>query len=494
MTDDDADEGGETLVRSETVYFKIEGEWLSNFVRARVQEGAWGHALQVLQQIDGLSQEQMLQMLQGEFQLCGMHPDEELRYERVPEDVRLKHVHQVARTYAGRFRVGDVWYKPVLKVMRDPKYMKLAGNPLTVPEGWHLLRVREGAFQNKFKAFWGVLAEPCGAPPYWMEDIQFTHPTTGIVAAVEEHERVLGKLEEVWGNPVGTTPRSRADVEQAAARAVAKRRLAKGAPTEEEQEELAALKKEQEVVAESEDAAFDREVEEARAAVLKQAGPKPGPGWMELPVEGHASVLVPKAAFERYALARTSGYHLAWDAWKPCARSGWKMGADDSAHTDALLGAGIPLEHAYDLDKHVPGLDRAWWRAYRRVQAEKLTFEVAVLRGSGVVEGDVVHARPGQAVPKGCVAVVPTLDAEYTPLLGSAAAIVAERGGMGAHLVKVGGEFDVRIVVVEDALRKYREGVKLVVDCDKGRVRFEDWRVFYDDEDVESASDNTKEE
>jgi pyruvate,water dikinase len=94
-----------------------------------------------------------------------------------------------------------------------------------------------------------------------------------------------------------------------------------------------------------------------------------------------------------------------------------------------------------------------------------------VSAGAGIGPARVVHAGETPRIEPGEVLVAPVLDAAMGPLLASAAAAVAEIGGMLSHGSVVARELGVPCVVdVRDATHRIHDGARLLVDGSSGRV------------------------
>lgn len=213
-----------------------------------------------------------------------------------------------------------------------------------------------------------------------------------------------------------------------------------------------------------------KEVEYKRR-IAEQAGDN----WLDLVIkcdkyepDPDRIVRIPQAPFEHWCLWRGDGAHLALP-WKPVCPSGLKMFGDDPYHSDFLVGSGLGLDAMRDYDSPV---SKAVYDLRREVQKQKLGFKVAVLCGSGTSASlKVVHPKRDQECKPDEVAVIPNAGPHYVAAAMTAGAIICEQGGAMAHLVTVSREKDVKIVRIEKAREIYPVGMHLVVDCAKGDVR-----------------------
>lgn len=157
--------------------------------------------------------------------------------------------------------------------------------------------------------------------------------------------------------------------------------------------------------------------------------------------------------------------------WTRVCPGGLKMLGDNPMHTDWFVSSGVPLRAAYN---HEHPLNKAAWRlAYKWQTGEGLTC--MKLAGRGRVTGTVTFPRANEGVQPGSIAVVSHAGPEYelalmTACKGESGAVIAEVGGKLAHLAIVSRELGARLVMVEDALTKFREGELVTVDLDTGEV------------------------
>lgn len=218
---------------------------------------------------------------------------------------------------------------------------------------------------------------------------------------------------------------------------------------------------------------------EYQRRIAKQAGDN----WLDLVIvddkyepDPDRIVKVPQAPFEHWCLWRGDGAHLALP-WTPVCPSGLKMFGDDPYHTDFLVGSGLGLDAMRNYDSPV---SKAVYELRRKVQEEKLGFKVAVLCGTGTSSTlKVVHPKRDEACKPDEVAVIPNAGPHYVAAAMTAGAIICEQGGAMAHLVTVSREKDVKIVRIEGARKLYPVGMQLVVDCAKGDVHVPYNRVDY---------------
>ena len=59
--------------KTESVGFSIDGKWLADFSRTRVEEGDYQHALRILDCLSGMSLDDKVAILKGEKDLDGVN-------------------------------------------------------------------------------------------------------------------------------------------------------------------------------------------------------------------------------------------------------------------------------------------------------------------------------------------------------------------------------------------------------------------------------------
>ena len=184
---------------------------------------------------------------------------------------------------------------------------------------------------------------------------------------------------------------------------------------------------------------------------------------------GDSILQVPAAPFLRWAAHNMSTASLdALPHWTPVCPPGMKQGGDNPVHTDWWLGAGLPLEAAYDRDHPA---NRAAWR-FAVGLGRRQGHDCLRLAGEGTVFGRVVFPKANEPVEAGAIAVVPYAGVDYqmamlTACKGGRGAVICATGGRLAHLATVGRETSCRVAVVEDAMESLIEGQFVTLDLDK---------------------------
>jgi len=243
--------------------------------------------------------------------------------------------------------------------------------------------------------------------------------------------------------------------------------------------------------------AFTTAAEKILGNKVREQADKVG-GWIEIPLitddgkpwDKQKTLRVPRNPFLRWAMRdnfnfEDYGIDVPW-AW--VAGSGWKMANDDPNHTDWMLGAGIPLEEAYDrsrADKEVTlgQIVRNSSIHHRHALVKEYTArEFTVLAGDPrrtTCYGPVVHPGPGERVPPGSIAIVPNAGPDYQLAMETAnmetpdhkrGLIICETGGKLAHLAVVGREYKCVVLMLPNALKLFQPPRDVWVDLREGRI------------------------
>lgn len=369
--------------------------------------------------------------------------------------------------YAGRVRINGAWHRPCAVVVdygtesgrwaskgdsdryRGPgsalrAWTHRRGQFFCAPQ--ELAEIVEADFPDDglFERRRHVIWEPCGEPPFWLDSKRVT-----LEDAVNDALRAGRRLDRrgEWYAPLSPTQ---------FARAVA----SEGDLNRDEADEM------MEKARAAEDELREAELERIATEVRRRAGDD----TFELTLLDGRKIEIPRAPFVNYALHRTSDAHMApeWDPVSPC---GLKMPMDDPYHTDWVLGAGIALEESYEDNVKLPA-----WDEVGRLQALYLDMEATVVVRAGVVSG---------AIGKE-ILVLPNLSPKHTAQFLGAKGVITEVGGQLAHLATVGRERGITTMRVKNACEIYRDGMRVTLDPDSGRIE------HHDDPDTETQGGDTR--
>jgi len=303
----------------------------------------------------------------------------------------------------------------VVEVKRHDKPKRSKGNPdlLTAPEGF-------------------LIFEPVGEAPFWMKENRSADD------ALSDFFAAGRKLDQIHAS---SGAGSRYTPEDGAPASAQKARL------------LADIQAERD----EEDDRREREFHAKCADIAEKVRAQAGGDVFTLKTKSGREIVVPRAPFWHWALARTSLKHLA-PPWEVVSPSGMKLQMDEPSHTDWMLGAGLNLVKDYD-DREI---SNAAHNEMYEIQTSLSEFNAAViLPGKGLeVMGEVGKL----------IAVVPNLDEDQLPHVMNALAIVTETGGALAHVSLFAIEREVPILMVPDAVQRFPIGTKLLIQPSTGEV------------------------
>lgn len=190
---------------------------------------------------------------------------------------------------------------------------------------------------------------------------------------------------------------------------------------------------------------------------------------------------VPKNPFIKWCLRHFNyeNYGKTEPVWENVAPHGFKMMNDDPNHTDFVIGAGVDPREAYDhadRDEADCSLGAALMDAAYTIRGDivkewtQVEFSFLAKSSDKYITGKVVRAQRGKPVPAGCIALCEDASVDYHMVLETIndgrerGAIICQTGGKLAHMATVGREYDVMVLLVPDALTKYRPDDLLFID------------------------------
>lgn len=486
------------------VNMSISGEFLTSHSRLMVLSNDWRGALEILtggllsddESIDANAL--ALSILKGEKCLVGNSNSEkgitlQDQDQSCPELAR--YLQTVKFQNAGLFRFKSKVYRPYARVdalddndfcaardktlhskLTQPDFviaraMYYAPNsehivtlPATKPIDVRTMDLRDEEDPSQFLMIW----EPWTDYPLWLK------PTTDAKAAIENFTRDRGfRYSNTTGADTYYLDMKKQNIQEYEEFLLDRN----SSLTESQEDERNALL----------DRRHKNYLNESKAKIESRLGPRGGDDWLRVPVyndeekirvEGavpDSYVEVPKLAFQHWALENIPAVELgALQPWEPVTFSGMKQQNDSVYHNDWVVGAGIdPDEYTRN---HVL-LDKSAQHLRFKIASEMAKFEVVPLCKStkGYFSGKVRWVAPGEELKKGEVGVIPHAGVEYDAALRSAAkhktGIICKVGGPLAHMVVVGREMDVPVVMWEkaDSLKSYHT---VFVGLNNGTISF----------------------
>lgn len=229
---------------------------------------------------------------------------------------------------------------------------------------------------------------------------------------------------------------------------------------------------------------YAERVQEIRNRIFERAGPKGGDGWVRMPVhngefKGNSVaadfyVDVPRVPFLHWILKDMPAVDLEIiPEWIPESHSGMKMFNDEPLHSDWVIGAGYNPNEFYEKFDHV---NQAAYAFAQKLVRNLVKFEVITLSKSSrkTFSGKARQLKPGEELKAGEVGIIPHAGVEFDAALRSAArhktGLICLVGGRLAHIVIVGSELDVPIVMWDKADKLWSFS-KVDVDTEKGTIR-----------------------
>jgi hypothetical protein len=555
--------------------FTVDGRWLADFARTRMDEGAWDRALSLLtDSLEGLSIDQAIAILKGEADLIGNSRDAKgIRLRKLKTDGKLAKARQerMQFMYGDCFRMGDEIWKPYALVSGwgkdDYDFARHHSGPYKFHSSVDVMgdvRKKIGALRSIFYADspqedmlvriperWNgdyVVADVLckrviGSPPFWYKvptndaanfiDNLLKHRELPVRGAMcqrvfgdrydkrdidPDDAKITDMLVAVEDDLQRVSPIDASD--DAGEKAMKKQRARElilevlGGTKDYLEMKPTDLKEIGEM-----DRIFERGVDvlrhhidgdewdlveklrkdftTAREAILREkvnAQAEERGGFIELPLftkdnrrYGPCPYLkVPRNPFLIWTMRANfnfadHGIDLQWDY---VAGMGYKMQGDDPSHTDWMLGAGVPLSDTYDHDEDSFGeIVRRSAYQYKDTLVKKHTGRKFTIltrpKDRTWISGEIVHAKPGQRVPTGSVAIAPTAGPDYQFAMetanmekpgGGRGCIICETGGKLAHLTTVGREYDCVVLMIPDALKLYRPGQRVIIDLEAGTI------------------------
>jgi len=425
---------------SERIYFKITGEFLTNISRNLVCDGTWRKAIKLLvESLDGITYDYAIQILKGESKLVGTNiTGEGIYLEKENPDNVEEYLKTIQYIYGGSYQEsGDKWYRPYAAVTNFgpndvcslgrfnlnphhicPRAVHYADNPEDLV---HMLE-----YMDRTTA---ILFKKVDLPPIWLKMPQTPQD------ALNEYIKLHSLEERGYRQYYGYL---------------------------EKKEQTHFLK--ENVKEEKETKKFNEQICKLKENINAEAA-KNG-GFFELQVKYPGKIktyTIPFLPFKAWSLKDFS-------IWKPFSPHGLKMYGDDPLHTDWIIGAGIPFESIYGLDRD-EYLEKAIWD--KRIEIEEsYRINSVVIKGSGKVRGKIVHPKPNEELTGNEIIVVPNLSTDYYIPATKALAVITEKGGEMSHLVH-GVSEHLRIIRIPDALNKYPEGITVTIDFNDNIIQKE---------------------
>lgn len=481
---------------SESVHFSIDGKWLADFSRTRVEEGDYQHALRILDCLEGMSLEDKISILKGDKDLEGTNQlnlidgDDELK-QSVKDfyNYRYGSLVKFENRYYEPYMIVTSWcledlpedeyqFSPFAKKFThqfEPKLeekmfnmfggSKLKGFPHSRSVHYAENPREDLAYTFKISDYKNLNHNfPQGVMlfkefkeqiPFWVDSFIKKTPLEAIYTAIEsKHYFSISGADDLYQSQSSNSPLKLDNPY------VYGESYSKINSEEEEQDAINDLTRRIKEYADN-----DKEY-----------------GWKTFTDEEGNTLKVPGRAFMHFALKRCSmtsygkGFSeidINLPEYNPFAKSGLKMGGDDPYHTDCWLGAGFNLEHAYDHDSWQNKLfmDSIWKLQYEELD---LDFNIITSGNNQKVFGFTVNTHNYETIPKGQrILIIPNLSVDFEQAFFQCDHIICETGGKLAHLATLAREFNKSIIRIENATLKFIRKNPITIDFINGTIDYD---------------------
>lgn len=479
----------------QSLHFSIDGKWMADFSRTRVEEGDYQHALRILDCLDGMSMDDKIAILKGEKDLQGVNSVELV--EGSPELIAsVEKFYQYK--YASLLRFENRYYEPYMIInswciddlperegffssfahkltntfessLYDKMDNMFGGNKLgSYPHSRSLhyadnprddlaFSFHRSEYKDlKPKIEDGVVLfkEFKEQIPFWADSYIKKSPKDSIYSAIQNNHYLSRSGAEYIYDTKGTNSPLKLDNPYVSGD--------KNYPiVSEEEEQLAMADLQQKIIAFADN---DKEY-----------------GWKIFQDDEGNTLKVPGRAFMHFALHRCSmtssgtGFNehsIDLPEYTPIAKSGLKMGGDDAYHTDCWLGAGLELKMAYDHDcwQYKLFMDSVWKMQYAE---HGMDFNIITKGNNTKIQGFTVNTHNYESVAKGQrILVIPNLSVDFEQAFFACDHIICETGGKLAHLATLAREFNKSIIRVENATLQFIRKKPITVDFIDGTINY----------------------
>lgn len=502
--------------RTQALFFKVSGEFVTKTARDLMFERGWRHGLKFLiRSLHGMDESLAMSILKGEKRLEGIN-DLELEDDsqetqadiKARLDYQFKYVFSFADrlwrpygvvecygyedmvmanelergTYAGDFlrnryfnkarkeltfsdaRSRGIWRERKAALgLRSVYYLDTPATDIAV-----LVPTKSGATMAK-----DVLCEPFhDEPPLWYE-------VTSDAQAMCQEAMASGRLRDVFEERYGsddepaarasTAPAATSGLEQMVEKARAAR-VADGLESEPGTPAWMSDQARQERVQETLQRMHDSSLERAPAQIAEYADNDTEYGWKEFEERNEKTgrmvkIRVPGRALVCAALSRAKAEDRMPD-YAPFSPPSAKLLNDCRFHTDAWLGCGGTADNAYE---PTPEQELFMTKMYE-LQKELLStkFDILARGPDSFISGYVTHD-PAKA-NKETILVLREAAPEHADAALRSAAVVVETGSKVAHLVVVSREAKVGVLRVADAQKLFPDGCRVFVSFTDGDI------------------------
>lgn len=469
------------------VHFTIEGAFLADFARTRLQEGAYQHALKVLDCLEGLPLEEQIAILKGEKTLTGENNNITLVEADLETQKEMKKWYQ--EKYSRIFSFDGRYYEPYAFVQSwcsedlpkhsnmfsaasknfiqqyepqvfDKMYNKGYENYLKdhphsrslfyahEPQRDLALTVSQSQLNHKMWEGDAVVLfkEVNEQMPFWVADHYAKDPVEAVNQALAVRgyiSRTGAEVEFYDVEPYSDYMTEEQDITQTEAYKSRRDAFIKDY-TERKQDEYWDN--------------YEKQVTQYTQEVIDFANNDKEYGWKELIDEENPEhrFKVPYRAFLHFSVGRARfsdrSKEVQLPEYTPIFPTGMKMMNDDPYHTDCWVGAGFSLDNAYNHDDWQNELFFKKAFECQDMYFKDADFNILNTAKKTKLIGHTVNIKNYQDFPKGQrILVLPHLGVEFETVALQCDAIITETGGKLAHLVTVGREMGIPVIRIENA-------------------------------------------
>lgn len=483
-------------MEEKALHFSIDGQWLAEFSRTRVQEGDYQHALRILDCLEGMGMDDKIAILKGDKDLTGVNSVELI--DGTPE-LKASVEEFYNYKYGSLLRFENRYYEPYMIVnswciedlpensyqfsafahklthtfeskLYDKMNNMFGGNRLCDYPHSRSLHYADNPRDDLAYTFEradykdlkprivdGVILfkEIKEQIPFWVDSYIKKHPQEAIYSAIKAGRWFSRNGAEQTYDLKGTGSPMKLDNPYVSGEAYMH--------LDSEEDET-------------------RAVNDLQKRIMEFADNDKEYGWKYFQDEEGNSLKVPGRAFMHFALHRCSmgstgkGFNdreVELPEYTPISKSGLKMGGDDPFHTDCWLGAGLDLKYAYDYDswQYKLFMDAVWKMQYAEYDMD---FNIIAKGSNTKIEGFTVNTKNYESVPKGQrVLVIPNLSVDFEQAFFACDHIICETGGKLAHLATLAREFDKSIIRVDNATLQFIRKKPIKVDFMTGKLEYD---------------------
>jgi hypothetical protein len=472
---------------NEALHFSIEGLWLSNFSRERLQEGDYQHALRILDCLDGMQFEDKISILKGEKDLTGTN---ELDIVDAPEKTKRYMKEWYQEKYSKILKWNNRYYEPYMLVQSWNHLDLPNDNSYFSPLAKKFTEQFEPKIYDKMDTMFGgnkLNGLPHSRSLYYADnprdDIAFsinlsdlksirnnTIKNDGVVIFKELREQMPFWVDDIFSiTPLGSI------INALKYNCYFKK---DGAEFHTDSDDYSnnLFKIKNPLVKADNSKYFENIIEDyddniinLQQRIKEFADNDKEYGWKTFIDENNNMIKVPGLAFMHFALKKgqysdNEFSNIILPEYLPISQSGLKMINDDPLHSDCWIGAGLDIDKAYDIDSWENSLffKNLWKTQFDIFDGD---FNIIAKGSENIINGTTVNTKNYESVPKGQrILVIPNLNVNFETAFFQCDHVICETGGKLAHLSTLAREFNKTIIRIDDATLKYIRTIDIKID------------------------------